>query len=125
VSLPSNIEVHVRVRPLLKDEILKSPIKHLKISDSKVISIDNDRDYTFDIVYSEKSTTKEIFENSVKPNLVKSLQGYNFSVFVYGQTVYILFKKTHRQRAKPLQWVLDTLKKKDLCNTRSTSSSLI
>jgi hypothetical protein len=90
VSLPSNIEVHVRVRPLLKDEILKSHIKHLKIADSKVISIEDDREFTFDIVYSEKSTTKEIFENSVKPNLLKSLQGYNFSVFVYGQTVIII-----------------------------------
>ncbi len=87
MDLPSNIQVHVRVRPLLKEEILKSPIKHLKITDSKTITVENDREFTFDTVYSEKSTTKEIFENSVKPNLQRSLEGYNFSVLVYGQTV--------------------------------------
>jgi hypothetical protein len=86
-KLPSNIQVHIRVRPLLNSEILKSPKKCVNIVDTKKILCGDDREFNFDCIYSEKSSQVFLFENSVKSNLDRSLEGYNFSTFAYGQTV--------------------------------------
>lgn len=86
-KLPSNIQVHIRVRPLLNSEIIKSSKKSLNIVDSKKILCGDDREFNFDCIYSEKSSQVSLFENSLKSNLDRSLDGYNFSTFAYGQTV--------------------------------------
>jgi len=88
-NLPSNIEVHIRLRPLLSAEKLSSPDKSIYIINQKRIIIGNDREFNFDMVYSENSTNREIFETSIINNLNKSLEGYNFSTLLYGQTVIL------------------------------------
>jgi hypothetical protein len=86
-NLPSNIQVHVRVRPLIKNELITSPKKSVAITNSRQILCGADREFNFDMVYSEESGQQEIFDNSIKANLERSLEGYNFSTFAYGQTV--------------------------------------
>ena len=42
--------------------------------------------FTFDQVYDEGSTQREIYENTAKPIVQSSLDGYNGTIFAYGQT---------------------------------------
>ena len=42
--------------------------------------------YTLDQVYGPSSTTAELYEKSVQPVVLSSLEGYHGSVFAYGQT---------------------------------------
>ena len=42
--------------------------------------------FTFDQVYDENSTQREIYENTAKPIVQSSLDGYNGTIFAYGQT---------------------------------------
>ncbi len=87
LNLPSNIQVHVRVRPLISSELSKSSKKCLSISSSKKIFCGEDREFNYDMLYSENDVHKDLFENSIKSNLERSFEGYNFSTFAYGQTV--------------------------------------
>jgi hypothetical protein len=43
------------------------------------------------MIYPERASQQSLFENSLRSNLEKSLEGYNFSTFAYGQTVKIIF----------------------------------
>jgi hypothetical protein len=72
----------------LNSELLKNPSKSLKISSNKSLLCGNDREFSFDCIYSESTSQQYLFENSIKPNLERSLEGYNFSVLAYGQTVF-------------------------------------
>lgn len=47
-----------------------------------------DREFNFEFIYDEQSTQESIFEGSIKSNIEKAAQGYNFCVFAYGQTVF-------------------------------------
>ena len=42
--------------------------------------------FTFDQVYDENSTQREIYEKTAKPIVQSSLDGYNGTIFAYGQT---------------------------------------
>lgn len=42
--------------------------------------------YTLDQVYGPLSTTQELYEKSVQPVVLSSMEGYHASVFAYGQT---------------------------------------
>ena len=75
------------MRPLIKLEILKNATEAVKVTSNKKITCGEDREYLFDQVYIEESTKNDIFDNSVKNNLDKCLEGYNFTVLAYGQTV--------------------------------------
>lgn len=44
------------------------------------------RKFEFDSVFSEGSSNLDVFEESVQGKIEKFLEGYNSSVFVYGQT---------------------------------------
>jgi hypothetical protein len=94
---------------LLKSELLNSKEKCTKVIFDKTVMINEERDYTFDSVYDEHVTTKEIFDSTIKPNLDRFIEGYNFSVFAYGQTVYYHIKNIYdRELVKLIQWVLIT-----------------
>jgi hypothetical protein len=87
-NLPSNIQVHIRVRPLIQNELKRSRIKAINVVNDKKVNCGVDREYNFEYVYDEYTIQSKIFENSIKANIEKALQGYNFCVFAYGQTVY-------------------------------------
>jgi hypothetical protein len=79
--------VHIRCRPLIGAELLKSGQKCVKILSDKKMMVGTDREFNFDMIYGESSSQQNIFDSSLKLNLERSLEGYNFSAFAYGQTV--------------------------------------
>lgn len=43
--------------------------------------------FTFDYVFSEKSSQIEVYENTAKPAVLSILEGYNATIFAYGQVL--------------------------------------
>ena len=46
----------------------------------------NETSFSFDHVYDAQSSNQQIFEEVLQPGVAKCLEGYNFTVFCYGQT---------------------------------------
>jgi kinesin family protein 15 len=86
-SLPSNIQVFVRIRPLINLEILKSKQKCVKLLSKTRLLCDNEREFNYDIIFGEDAQQDQIFTQAIKPNLDKAVVGYNCCIFAYGQTV--------------------------------------
>lgn len=42
--------------------------------------------FSFDNVFSDKASTTELFEKAVKENVKTAIEGFNVTVFAYGQT---------------------------------------
>lgn len=42
--------------------------------------------FKFDYVYDEQSTQLQVYENTAKPAVLSTLEGYNATVLAYGQT---------------------------------------
>lgn len=51
-----------------------------------MMTSDKYRKYEVDKVYSESVTNTEIYQDSIQQFVAKFLEGYNSSIFVYGQT---------------------------------------
>ena len=81
-SLPSNIYVHIRVRPFISKE---SPNQCITLSDNKIY-LGLSHEFTFDRVYPPEVDTSTVFENSIEGNLSKALKGYTYTIIAYGQT---------------------------------------
>ena len=82
------VKVAVRVRPLNNREKLHQHKPCVRIaSESNQIVIGKDKVFTFDYVIPPKTSQADLYEMCVK-NLVHSMfEGYNATVFAYGQTV--------------------------------------
>lgn len=70
-------------------EIAKSANKIIKTISESRLNLSDEREFEFDYVYSDSTSNGEVFEKSVKNNISKALEGYNFSILAYGQTVNI------------------------------------
>lgn len=106
-----NVKVVVRVRPPLSRElegdIFLSTVQVLE--DNKSVQlfqyynleglnqdqleeyIDDTRnftrhEYTFDHVYNEDATQEEVYVNTARLSVCSALEGYNATIFAYGQT---------------------------------------
>ena len=99
------IQVVVRCRPLFGKEIREA---RNQIVDCDVrrgeVRIDNPKtpgdppkQFTFDGVYDHTSTQKEIFEGCALPIVRAAIEGYNGTIFCYGQTGT---GKTHTMEGK-------------------------
>ncbi|KAL9322822.1 hypothetical protein ACSQ67_010875 [Phaseolus vulgaris] len=89
-----NVQVLVRCRPLSEDEMrLHTPVviscNEGRREVSAVQSIANkqiDRTFAFDKVFGPNSQQKELYEQAVSPIVYEVLEGYNCTIFAYGQT---------------------------------------
>lgn len=45
--------------------------------------------FTFDYVFSEDSSQIEVYDNTAKPAVLSILEGYNATVFAYGQVAFL------------------------------------
>ncbi|CAM6067276.1 unnamed protein product, partial [Sphagnum tenellum] len=84
------ISVTIRVRPLSKAEVAKgSPWKlgpnSIALCNASGSTISG-QSYTFDRVFGSEATTLEIYEAQTKDIIVSAVQGFNGTVFAYGQT---------------------------------------
>jgi kinesin family protein 3/17 len=99
------IQVVVRCRPLFGKEIREAR-NHIVDCDVRrgEVRIDNPKtpgdppkQFTFDGVYDHTSTQKEIFEGCALPIVRAAIEGYNGTIFCYGQTGT---GKTHTMEGK-------------------------
>ena len=81
-----NIKVILRIRPKLDKEIDQG--NNIKVENNCLI-VSNKTDikqFTYDFIASEESSQAEIFQHCGREIADYTLQGYNGTIFVYGQT---------------------------------------
>ncbi|XVF05601.1 hypothetical protein REPUB_Repub05bG0186900 [Reevesia pubescens] len=89
-----NVQVILRCRPLSEDESrIHTPVV-ISCNESRreVLAVQNiankqiDRTFLFDKVFGPSSQQKELFDVAVSPIVNEVLEGYNCTIFAYGQT---------------------------------------
>ncbi len=95
----SNILVAVRVRPLMKHDVIKKSC--VRVMDSKVVVImdpaaakpdilrvnrTKEKQYAFDHVFDPSCSQENVYNHTSKFLIHGVLDGYNATVFAYGQT---------------------------------------
>ncbi|XP_047962855.1 kinesin-like protein KIN-5B [Salvia hispanica] len=89
-----NVQVLLRCRPLTDDEQRLNMPYAITCNDSKrevtvsqtVGSKHVDRIFTFDKVFGPKSQQRSIYDQAISPIVAEVLEGFNCTVFAYGQT---------------------------------------
>ncbi len=83
-----SVRVVCRVRPQNSKELSSGGVQCLKLTDSSVDvnSEEGLHNYTFDRVYGPDSTQQSVFEYTAVPLIHDVLNGYNATIFAYGQT---------------------------------------
>ncbi|KAE9034133.1 hypothetical protein PR002_g8295 [Phytophthora rubi] len=84
---PTNVQVAVRCRPLNSREKAagRGAVVQCRPNSSEVAVVKR-KTYTFDRVFGQYSTQKDVFTSVVRPAVDEALAGYNCTVFAYGQT---------------------------------------
>ncbi|KAH7474736.1 Kinesin-like protein KIF11 [Phytophthora ramorum] len=84
---PTNVQVAVRCRPLNSREKAsgRGAVVQCKPHSNEVAVVKR-KTYTFDRVFGQYSTQKDVFSSVVRPAVDEALAGYNCTVFAYGQT---------------------------------------
>lgn len=87
----------IKVRPLNNREKLHQHQPCVRIaSESNQIVIGKDKLFTFDHVLAPKICQQELYETCVRPLVHNVFEGYNATVFAYGQTViYYISSLSH------------------------------
>ncbi|CAA0823153.1 P-loop containing nucleoside triphosphate hydrolases superfamily protein [Striga hermonthica] len=89
-----NVQVIVRCRPLSEDEArLRTPVV-ISCNESRreVCAVQNiankqiDRTFLFDKVFGPSSQQKDLYDQAICPIVFEVLEGYNCTIFAYGQT---------------------------------------
>ena len=91
-----SVRVIVRVRPLKESEInegreagickVDKAARSITIKNPEADRREQGRAYTFDNVYGMDSKQKDIYDETAAPIVDGVLQGYNGTIFAYGQT---------------------------------------
>ncbi|XP_029353023.1 centromere-associated protein E isoform X3 [Echeneis naucrates] len=91
----SAVSVCIRVRPLIaREESATSenaePHQHFWKADKKSVYQLEDgnstKSFSFDRVFTAEETTNQLYQDIAKPLVVSSVEGYNGTIFAYGQT---------------------------------------
>jgi kinesin family member 18/19 len=95
----SNVVVAVRVRPLMKHDIVKKNC--VRVLDGKVVILmdptsdkqdvlrvnrSREKQYAFDFAFDANSPQEEVYNRTTKFLIHGVLDGFNATVFAYGQT---------------------------------------
>ena len=87
-----NVSVMCRFRPLNEKEKLQSKDLCVDFKDNQEISIkstaenNNIYKFSFDRIFDMNSTQKEVYDAAAKPIIDSVLEGFNGTIFAYGQT---------------------------------------
>jgi len=85
-----HVQVVIRVRPPIEREIKGSlGIEYqpsIKQNDTDISVSGSSHSFSFDRVYGNGSTQRELYENTAKSVVQSCLEGYNATIFAYGQT---------------------------------------
>jgi hypothetical protein len=93
-NMSSTVKVVVRLRPMNAKEEAEGtlPVVHASSADKTVTALkgigkgQTRNIFNFDAVFSSYTTQKQVFESTLKPIVKDVLQGYESTVFAYGQT---------------------------------------
>ncbi|KAK2586457.1 hypothetical protein KPH14_010732 [Odynerus spinipes] len=90
------VQVVVRCRPMDEKETSRGYARVVDVIPSRGVveirhprddpSSDNVKVFTFDAVYDWRSTQQELYEETVRPLVSSVLDGFNGTIFAYGQT---------------------------------------
>lgn len=82
-----NIQVAVRIRPLLPQELLRHHSECVKVvPGSAQVIVNPDRLFTFDYAFSPSASQEEVYRSCIQPMVRSLMDGYNATVFCYGET---------------------------------------
>lgn len=85
-----NVTVAVRYRPLSEIEAQNEDLIIVESKDGKSIDLldpsNKAKTFTFDHVYSDKISQKQIFADIAEPIIKQATKGFNGTIFAYGQT---------------------------------------
>eukprot|EP00850_Spirogloea_muscicola_P011602 SM000072S21236 [mRNA] locus=s72:626059:632083:+ [translate_table: standard] len=89
-----NVQVLVRCRPSSAEEVRQNvvPVIHCNEARKEVSTVQTvagrqyDRVFTFDKVFGPESRQKDLYDQSVIPIVNEVLEGFNCTIFAYGQT---------------------------------------
>ncbi len=108
------VKVVVRVRPFIKNESqeCKSAVETrdgslIRVDMAQKVGIEPPKwkGFPFDVVYGVRSEQKRIYDESVASFIDKLIQGFNSTVFAYGQTssgkTHTVRKPQHAPHAPP------------------------
>ncbi|KAB0792094.1 hypothetical protein PPYR_14055 [Photinus pyralis] len=83
--MEDSVNVAIRVRP--SSNVFEKSIAVSVVSNNPpVLHVTNKQLYSFDNIFSDNASQKEVYDAMVKPLVKKVLGGYNCTVFAYGQT---------------------------------------
>jgi len=85
----SSIRVVCRFRPQNKNELAQGGCSIITVNDNQTVNIngaESNHNFTFDSVYTDKWSQKQVYDDAAKPVIEDIMQGYNGTIFVYGQT---------------------------------------
>ncbi|KAL2780686.1 centromere-associated protein E isoform 1 precursor [Daubentonia madagascariensis] len=82
------VAVCVRVRPLnSREEALGETAQvYWKTDNNAIYQVDGSKSFNFDRVFHSNETTKNVYEEIAAPIINSAIQGYNGTIFAYGQT---------------------------------------
>ncbi|XP_011847681.1 PREDICTED: centromere-associated protein E isoform X2 [Mandrillus leucophaeus] len=82
------VAVCVRVRPLnSREESLGETAQvYWKTDNDTIYQVDGSKSFNFDRVFHGNETTKNVYEEIAAPIIDSAIQGYNGTIFAYGQT---------------------------------------
>ncbi|KAJ1488419.1 P-loop containing nucleoside triphosphate hydrolase protein [Baffinella frigidus] len=88
-SKGQNVKVVLRCRPMTKSEASQEK-QSLRCTSDKTVDVmygkAGKKSFTFDGTFDESTSQKDMYDNVVRPVVDEVLQGYNCTVFAYGQT---------------------------------------
>ena len=81
------VRVAVRVRPLSKREQVHGHVECVRtMPQHGQLVLGDDRAFTFDHVFPGYVSQERVYENAIKPLVEGCFEGYNATIFAYGQT---------------------------------------
>ncbi|XP_069097594.1 centromere-associated protein E isoform X2 [Pleurodeles waltl] len=84
------VKVCVRVRPLIQREKNKDQADSVslcwKADGNSILQIDGTKSFSFDRVFHSDENTEEVYQEMAVPIINSAIQGYNGTIFAYGQT---------------------------------------
>ncbi|XP_013006069.1 centromere-associated protein E isoform X1 [Cavia porcellus] len=82
------VAVCVRVRPLSsrEEELGEAPQIYWKTDHNVIYQVDGSKSFNFDRVFHSNETTANVYEEIAVPIIDSAIQGYNGTIFAYGQT---------------------------------------
>ncbi|XP_075213019.1 uncharacterized protein LOC142319526 [Lycorma delicatula] len=90
--MSDKMKVAIRLRPLNDKEKAENLLLHWKTDGNNIFQVDpttgrpKSDAFTFDHVFNESESNTVVFDKVVKPIVDASMQGFNGTVFAYGQT---------------------------------------